>query len=608
VDLPARRHREALDDHASVRATGDRAIRDMIDLQTLNHASAPDFVAALASIFEHSPWVAERVTDHRPFASSIALHRALCEAVLQAPEALKLALVRAHPELAGRAAIRGDLTALSSSEQRRAGLADLTPHQLERLTSLNATYSSRLGFPFVLAVRGHTSESVIAALERRLTHEVRQELDVALHEIFRIARFRLADLVQEPVGDAVIAMLEDLAALSEQSGALTCSYLTPTHRATAALIRDFMLAAGLGVEVDAVGNVVGVLAGDGRSSKRLLVGSHYDTVIDAGKYDGRLGVVLPIAVAGALRRAGVTLPYSLEIVAFADEEGVRFKSTFLGSRALAGHFDPAALDSVDAAGISMREALRAAGHDPAAIPAIARDASQVLGFVEIHIEQGPVLLEAGLPVGVVTGIAGCVRNVVSVEGLSGHAGTVPMPLRHDAAAAAAEMVLTVERRCSAEPHLVGTVGQLAVPGGSINVIPGRCQFSIDVRSLHDATRDAADVDIRAAIEHIAARRGVTVTQRRVLEAASVSCTAALEDALAESVERVIAGKALRLSSGAGHDAMMMARLTGVGMLFVRCGNGGISHHPAETLNAADADIAARVFQDFLLHFRIAHAP
>jgi allantoate deiminase/N-carbamoyl-L-amino-acid hydrolase len=578
----------------------------MIDLATLNHASTQDFVAALAPIFEHSPWVAERVAERRPFASGIALHRALCEAVLQAPEAAQLALVRAHPELAGRAAIRGDLTAASTGEQRRAGLADLTALELERLTSLNAAYSSRHGFPFVLAVRGHNPVSVIAALEERAAHETREELHVALQEIFRIARFRLADLVREPVGDAVMAMLEDLATLSESSDALTCSYLTPTHRATAARIRDFLLAAGLSVEVDALGNVVGLLAGEGSRPKHLLVGSHYDTVINAGRYDGRLGVVLPIAVAGALRRAGVRLPYSLEIIAFADEEGVRFKSTFLGSRALAGQFEPSALDSVDAVGLSMREALCAAGHDPAAIPAIARDAGQVLGFVEIHIEQGPVLLEAGLPLGVVSGIAGCVRSIVSVEGLSGHAGTVPMTLRHDAAAAAAEMVLAVERRCSAESHLVGTVGQLAVPGGSINVIPGRCQFSIDVRSRDDETRDAADADIRAAIDEIAARRGVTVSQKRVLEAAGVSCTAALQDALAQSIERVTAAPALRLPSGAGHDAMMMARLTQVGMLFVRCGNGGISHHPAETLSAADADLAARVFEDFLLHFRIPH--
>jgi OHCU decarboxylase len=175
----------------------------MIDLRSLNHASALDFVAALASIFEHSPWVAERVVELRPFASGIALHRALCDAVMQAPQAQQLALVRGHPELAGRAAIRGDLTAASSGEQRRAGLADCTPHQLERLNSLNAEYSSRFGFPFVLAVRGHTPESVIAALQRRLSHDVRQELAAALHEIFKIARFRLEDLLQEPFDDAI---------------------------------------------------------------------------------------------------------------------------------------------------------------------------------------------------------------------------------------------------------------------------------------------------------------------------------------------------------------------------------------------------------------------
>jgi allantoate deiminase/N-carbamoyl-L-amino-acid hydrolase len=576
----------------------------MIELETLNRASAPEFVAALAEIFEHSPWVAERVVDLRPFDSGIALHRAMCGALLQAPQELKLALVRAHPELAGRAAIRGDLTAASMREQRRAGLADCTPQELERLNSLNAAYTSRFGFPFVLAVRGHTPQSVIAALERRLTHDASQELGAALVEICSIARFRLADSVLESLGGAIIAMAEELAGFSEEAGALTCSYLTPTHLATAARVRDFMLAAGLTVDIDAIGNVVGVLAGDGGTPRRLLTGSHYDTVINGGKYDGRLGVVLPIAVAGALRRAGVQLPYPLEIIAFADEEGVRFKSTFLGSRALAGRFDPRMLDSTDAKGTSLREAIRAAGRDPAAIPALARDPAEVLGFVEVHIEQGPVLLDAGLPVGVVTGIAGCLRSMVSVTGLSGHAGTVPMPLRHDAAAAAAEMVLAVERRCRAEPHLVGTVGQLMVPGGSINVIPGRCELTIDVRSDRDAPRDAADADIRAAIRQIAARRGVTVEERRVLEAASASCTPALCDALSASVERITGGAARRLPSGAGHDAMMMASLTDIGMLFVRCGNGGISHHPSEALSAADADVAAQVFRDFLLHFRV----
>jgi N-carbamoyl-L-amino-acid hydrolase len=573
----------------------------MITLERLNSISAPDFVAALASIFEHSPWVAERVAALRPFPSVITLHQAMSAAVLQAEEAVQLALIRAHPELAGRAALRGDVTPTSTSEQKGAGLSALTQSQLTHLQSLNAEYAARFGFPFVLAVKGHTPDSVIATLAERVSHDAQQERSVALREICRIGYFRLADLVQEPLGDAIIAMAEELASLSEDSGALTCSYLTPTHRATAARIRDFMMAAGLATHVDAVGNVVGVLAG-GPNPKRVLTGSHYDTVIDAGKYDGRLGIVLPIAVAGCLRRRGMTLPYPLEIIAFAEEEGVRFKSTFFGSRAVAGRFDLSDLDSVDAGGSTLSDALRAAGHDVAAIPAIARDPSQVACFVEVHIEQGPVLLEAALPVGVVTDIAGSVRNAVTVEGLSGHAGTVPMTLRRDAAAAAAEMVLTVESRCRRQPGVVGTVGKLDVPGGAVNVIPGRCEFTIDIRSASDALRDAAVADISTAIGEIAARRRVKVGQRRLLQAASVPCAQALQDAWAASIERTTGRPALRLPSGAGHDAMMMASLTDVGMLFVRCGNGGISHHPDETLSAADAAIAARVFQDFLLHF------
>jgi allantoate deiminase/N-carbamoyl-L-amino-acid hydrolase len=575
----------------------------MIPLMQLNTLPAQDFVAALETIFEHSPWVPERVAGSRPFASGVALHQAMCDTVMQADEELQLALIRAHPELAGRAAIRGDLTPASASEQKEAGLASCTREQYDSLQSLNAAYGSRFAFPFVLAVKGHTPQSVIATLQRRMTHESAVERRVALSEICRIARFRLADLVEDAIGDAIIAMAEDLARFSETPGMLSCSYLTPTHLATAARIRDFMLAAGLSVHVDAVGNVVGVLRGDGRTPKRLLTGSHYDTVINAGKFDGRLGILLPIAVAGSLRRAGSTLPFSLEIIAFAEEEGVRFKSTFLGSRAVAGRFDPQALDSTDAQGISLREAILATGSDPAAIAAIARRPNEVLGFVEVHIEQGPVLLDAGAAVGVVTSIAGNIRRIVTVEGLSGHAGTVPMPLRRDAATAAAEMVLAVERRCSSEPGLVGTVGKLEVIGGAVNVIPGRCEFSIDIRSGRDALRDQAVADVSAEIEKIALRRGVAIEQRTVLEAAGVPCAPALIEAWSASVQRVTGAGARHLPSGAGHDAMMMASLTDIGMLFVRCGNGGISHHPMETLSAPDAEVAAQVFKDFLLHVR-----
>ncbi len=591
MDLPANRYRAALGRDASA----------VITLTHLNRMSGDEFVASVGPLFEHSPWVAERAAALRPFASALGLHRTMCDALMQASADEQLALIRAHPELAGRAALKGGLTAASTGEQKGAGLSACTAQQLQRLQSLNSEYRSRFGFPFVLAVKGHTPDSVIAALAERVTHDLNEERQVALREICRIARFRVADLVDEPLGQAIMAMAEDLATLSETDDALTCSYLTPTHRATAARIRDYMLAAGLTAHIDAVGNVVGRLDGDGRSHQRVLTGSHYDTVINAGKYDGRLGVVLPIAVAGWLRRSGVKLAYPLEILGFAEEEGVRFKSTFLGSRAIAGRFDPTVLDSLDAAGVSLREAILAAGHDVAAIPAIARNPADVACFVEVHIEQGPVLLAASEPVGVVTRIAGSLRSMVTITGMSGHAGTVPMSLRHDAAAAAAEIVLAVERRCSAQPGVVGTVGKLEVPGGAVNVIPGRCDLSIDIRSGEDALRDAADADIRAEIQRIATRRGVSATQVRVLDAASVACTPALQEAWAASALRVTGREAPRLASGAGHDAMMMASLTGIGMLFVRCGNGGISHHPQESMSADDADVAARVLVDFLQH-------
>jgi OHCU decarboxylase len=575
----------------------------MIALKDLNALAPAEFVAQLGAIYEHSPWVPERVAGQRPFATVFALHEAMLQAVLDADVAMQLALIRAHPELAGKAAIRGDLTPESTSEQKHAGLANCTAAQFEKLHALNAAYGSRFGFPFILAVKGHTPDSVIKQFEARIANSVDDERRVALEQIGRIARFRLIDLVEEPLGQQVLSMAAELAGFSESPAGLTCSYLTPTHLSTASRIRDFMLAAGLTVRIDAVGNVIGLLPA-ASGAIHLLTGSHYDTVTNGGKYDGRLGILLPIAVAGWLKRNGKRLPCSLEIIAFAEEEGVRFKSTFLGSRALVGRFDPALLDSVDADGISMRAAMTAAGLDPARIAGDARDPRTLFGFVEIHIEQGPVLLNEGHAVGVVSSIAGSVRRLVTVTGEAGHSGTVPMSMRRDAVAGAAEMALAVEQRCSGVPGLVGTVGRVEVPGGAVNVIAGRCDFSIDIRAGDDAVRDAACADVDARIHEIAARRRLAVTQRQVLEIGSVACTPALGDALAASVARVTGTSARRLPSGAGHDAMMMANITPVGMLFVRCGNGGISHHPDETLTADDADTAAAVFTDFLLNFQV----
>ncbi len=241
--------------------------------------------------------------------------------------------------------------------------------------------------------------------------------------------------------------------------------------------------------------------------------------------------------------------------------------------------------------------------DPEKIPAAAVDPRALLGYVEVHIEQGPVLLNENLPLGVVTSIAGSTRSLVSITGLAGHSGTVPMNLRHDAAAAAAELILAVENRCSQIPGLVGTVGQLNVPGGAMNVIPGRCDLSVDIRADADSTRKAALSDVHAESERIAAQRGVDIQWRTVLDVAAVPCSLRLQKALALSVEKTTGLPARHLPSGAGHDAMVIAAVTDVGMLFVRCGNGGISHHPAESLSEADAGIAAETFKHFLLNFK-----
>lgn len=576
----------------------------MISLDRLNTASVAEFVAALGGIFEHSPWIAERAAQSRPFTSRVQLLNVMCAVIAAAPADEQLTLIRAHPDLAGKAAIRKELTVESGREQQGAGLDSCTAAEFARLQELNHAYKARFGFPFILAVRGHNPASIIRAFEERIEHSVAAEQAVALHQIGRIGGFRLADAVTTDAGAEIMAMIDKLAQHSESTDNLTCSYLSPAHRAAAAQIRDWMLAAGLSAGIDAVGNVVGRWRCGRADAKTFITGSHYDTVIDAGRYDGRLGIILPIVCAMELRQQGKQLPFDLEIIAFADEEGVRYKSTFLGSSAVAGSFDAAVLDNVDARGIAMHEALRAAGLDPGAIPGLARDPQRLLGYAEVHIEQGPLLLNENRAVGVVTSIAGSVRYAVTVTGRAGHAGTVPMTLRKDAAAAAAEIVLAVEKHCSGTSGLVGTVGKLEVPNGAINVIPGRCDLTIDLRAGEDTVRDAALARVLSEIQSIAARRGVNVETRKMMSATAAPCSPDMQRKLARSIRKVTGDPAPRhLPSGAGHDAMKMASVTDIGMLFVRCGNDGISHHPAETMTTEDADIAARVFADFLLTFQ-----
>jgi beta-ureidopropionase / N-carbamoyl-L-amino-acid hydrolase len=401
------------------------------------------------------------------------------------------------------------------------------------------------------------------------------------------------------LGVRVLEMAQQLAQWSETSDGLTCTYLSGAHVAAAAHLETWMRAAGLAAHIDLLGNVVGRYASPG-ATKTLIVGSHYDTVANAGRFDGRLGILTGVVVAEQLQRTGKRLPFHLEVIGFAEEEGARFSLPYLGSNAIAGCFDEAALQRRDRNGVSLGEILQEKGVDLAGIRSLARRPETLCGYLEVHIEQGPVLLRENVPVGIVTSIAGAARYQLTVHGVTGHAGTVPMSLRHDAAAAAAEVILAVEQRCSAGVHLVGTVGQLSVPDGLINVIPGRCELSMDLRANDDATRDAAIQDILARVSQIAERRGVSTELREIGRQAAAPCSLRMQSALANAVGR--AGiELVQLPSGAGHDAAVLSSITDIGMLFVRCGNGGISHSPLETVTAEDADIAARILLDVITH-------
>jgi len=398
-------------------------------------------------------------------------------------------------------------------------------------------------------------------------------------------------------GDAISQRLIELAALSDETGRLTRLYLSPAHRRATDLVAYWMRDAGMKVRVDPLANVVGRFEARDGGDRTLLLGSHIDTVRNAGRFDGPLGVVTAIEVVKAAFKAGKRFPFAIEVIAFGDEEGVRFASTLGGSRALAGTFDAKALDDVGEDGVPRREALAAFSCDPSRFAEAARSPDRTVGYVEVHIEQGPVLEKEGLPLGVVTAIDGVTRAAVEVDGVAGHAGTVPMSMRHDALAAAAEMLLAVEQQARASSNLVATVGKLDVPGSAANTISGRVRFTLDIRSPSDPERIKAVTDIKNAIAAIAARRDVMQRWSHGHEASAAVCDPALSDQLAAAAE-ACGATPRRMPSGAGHDAMAFDRIIPFAMLFVRC-RGGVSHNPAEFASAADIDIAARVLSTFI---------
>jgi allantoate deiminase len=395
------------------------------------------------------------------------------------------------------------------------------------------------------------------------------------------------------MAEILMNRLAELAALSDTPGGLTRLFLSPAHKRAISLVAGWMREAGLTTHMDAIGNLVGRRG----TGKTLLLGSHIDTVRDAGWYDGNFGVLAAIA---AVQAAG-DLPYAVEIIAFGDEEGVRFPQTLSGARAVAGTFAPAALEGRDADGVSMGEALLAFGGDPAGIAAVARRPEDILGYVELHIEQGPVLEAEDLAVGVVTAINGASRFAVVVTGNAGHAGTVPMAMRRDALAAASEMILAVEAVGRAHPGLVATVGALSVHPGAPNSVPGATKFSIDVRAPVDAARFEAVLAMTLALERIAESRNVDLSLTQTHDAPAVACAPRLQAGLADAV--AACGLPLRhLPSGAGHDAMAVADVCDVAMLFVRC-KGGVSHTPEESITATDAQTAVDVLVEFLRKFK-----
>ncbi|WP_313298358.1 2-oxo-4-hydroxy-4-carboxy-5-ureidoimidazoline decarboxylase [Diaphorobacter sp.] len=581
-----------------------------LTLQQLNQADVAEATQLLDGIYEHSPWIAAAAMAARPLRSLAHLKHALAQVVNTANASAQLDLIRAHPELAGKAMVSNTLTAESTHEQSKAGLTQCTPEEFARIQQLNADYNQRFGFPFILAVRGPRGtglgkQEIIDTFARRLFNHPDFERAEALRNIHRIAEIRLNDKFgfEPALGNDVWDWQERLAQHTDpgyaELGQLTVTYLTDAHRACAQRISHWMRDCGFDeVEIDAVGNVVGRYRPAQEGGKYLLTGSHYDTVRNGGKYDGRLGIFVPMACVRELHRQNKRLPFGIEVVAFAEEEGQRYKATFLGSGALIGDFKSEWLDQHDTDGITMREAMQHAGLCIDDIPKLKRDAAHYLGFIEVHIEQGPVLNELDIPLGVVTSINGGQRYVCEMIGMASHAGTTPMDRRRDAANAVAELALYVEQRAAQDGDSVATIGQLHVPNGSINVVPGRCLFSLDMRAPTDPQRDALVKDVLGKLEEIAQRRGLHFKAEQAMSAAAAPSDPAWQKRWENAVD-ALGVPLFRMPSGAGHDAMKIHEIMPQAMLFVRGLNSGISHNPLESTTSDDMQLAVDAFTHVL---------
>jgi allantoate deiminase len=405
----------------------------------------------------------------------------------------------------------------------------------------------------------------------------------------------------DAIAHTVMERCEILSRYSEEPDRLTRRFASPALRQANAAVADWMQAAGMVVQYDAIGNLIGRYGAERTDAKTFLLGSHLDTVRDAGKYDGPLGVLIALACVEHLHQQQRRLPFALEVLAFADEEGLRYHNAYLGSKAMTGTFDPRLLSLIDADGIPMSEAIRAFGGtpDPQLLQTPRWQRHDLLGYCEVHIEQGPILESRNNHVGVVTAISGQKRFTVDFVGQAGHAGTVPMMLRHDALCAAAAFILTAEVLAKSIPGLVTTVGQLSVQPGASNVIPGQVSLSLDVRHQDDALREQACQQLYERARQISEERKIRLHWQLLQENPSIACTAHLVQLLERAIQEE--GYPVdALPSGAGHDGVVLSKLTDVAMLFIRC-RGGISHHPAEAVKVEDVAVAIQVLERFLLH-------
>lgn len=399
-------------------------------------------------------------------------------------------------------------------------------------------------------------------------------------------------------GQKIMRRIAALANITDEPGKITRTFASHAMRRANELVAKWMREAGMETHVDAIGNVIGHYAGKKSNAEIFLLGSHLDTVRDAGKYDGPLGVILAIACVEELHRKKIRLPFAIEVVGFSDEEGVRFHTAYLGSNVLAGCFDQKDLKRKDANGISMADAIRDFGGDPTRLKSARLNSKKIIGYLEAHIEQGPVLEEKDLAVGVVSAIAGQTRAKIIFKGRAGHAGTTPMPLRKDALCASAEFVLAAENLARKTHGLAATIGQIQIEHGASNVIPGEARMTLDLRHAKDSVRASAYRSLKSLGLQIARRRKTPFNCAVTHETPTAACSKTLSALLGFAVKRH-QKKIIFLSSGAGHDAAVMAKITPTAMLFIRC-KGGISHHPDESVNLADVRVAFAVMNDFIL--------